>query len=56
MATTAFAVQPVTVELPLVSEVAGVKFVCVPDIEDINKIIIGRDKCLDAKNPTTNNK
>lgn len=40
IATTSFMVQPVKVEEISVSEVAGVKFVCVPDMEDVRRIII----------------
>lgn len=37
---TAPSVQPVKVEEACVSEVAGVKFVCVPDLEDNNRAVI----------------
>jgi len=40
MASTSFTVQPAKVEEAIVTEVAGVKFVCVPDIEDVKKIVI----------------
>lgn len=40
MASTAFYVQPVIVELRLESKLAGTKFVCVPDMVDSNKIVI----------------
>lgn len=40
MATTSFAVQPTIVEEAIVSEVAGIKFLCVPDLVDTRKIVI----------------
>ncbi len=40
MASTAFTVQPVVVEEALVSEVAGIKFLCVPDMIDMKKVVI----------------
>jgi len=40
IASTAFSVQPISVEEITVSEVAGVTFVCIPDLVDIRKIVI----------------
>lgn len=40
MATTSHLVQPVRVETPINTEIAGVRFVCIPDLVDINKIVI----------------
>lgn len=40
MLSTSFAVQPAKVEETLVSEIAGVTFLCVPDMEDVRKIVI----------------
>lgn len=40
MASTSFAVQPVTVENTIISEITGVNFVCRLDVVDMRKIVI----------------
>lgn len=40
MASTSFSVQPVSVEEVAVSEIAGVRFVCIPDMVDTRNIVI----------------
>ena len=40
MAIVSHLIQPIRVETPINTEIAGVKFICIPDLIDINKIVI----------------
>lgn len=52
MASTSFAVQPITVEESIVSEVAGVPFVCILDLVDKRKIVIDHKTSAKAYSQT----